>query len=1129
MLTPQKIDRTRRSYNKWVANQTLEDYALRFTANEARRWSSFRVTNTAFGAISFLALEAIGGAITLNYGFTNAVLAIFIVGFILLITGFPIAYYAAKYGVDIDLLTRGAGFGYLGSTITSLIYASFTFILFAIEAAIMSLAIDMCFGIPLPIGYLISALVVIPLVTHGITLISRFQLWTQPIWIILNILPFIFIAAKDVFSVTDWTLYTGKYGAADGSFDILLLGSASAVIFALMAQIGEQVDYLRFLPRQQKGHMVRWWAALIAGGPGWILPGVVKMLLGSFLAVFVLSLGVPFENAAEPSQMYLAAFSEMVSSPGVALGLTGIFVIVSQLKINVTNAYAGSIAWSNFFSRLTHSHPGRVVWVVFNVSISLILMEIGIFEALEHTLGLFANISVAWLGTIIADLVINKPLKLSPPHIEFKRAHLYDINPVGVGSMLIASTLSLIAHSGFFGELAKALAPFIALNTALIAAPILAFITKGKYYIARAPDTATAVRQPTRCCICEHTFEAEDMAYCPIYSGPICSLCCSLDARCNDGCKSNARFSDQLLQLASSILPPVILARINTRLGQYIGLMLLVCGAAGIVLGLIYLQATLDAGLPSYAVSQTVWAVFFVIVIAAGVTCWLFILAHESRRAAQEESQRQTNLLMREIRAHKRTDAALQEAKENAEAASNAKSRYMAGISHELRTPLNSILGYAQILENDPKFPSHRRHALRVIRRSGEHLADLIEGLLDISKIEAGRLDLIYEEFNFAEFLEEIVDMFQLQAQSKGITFNFERPDVLPEVVRSDKKRVRQILINLLSNALNYTEKGHVTFVVKYRLQVAKFSVSDSGIGIKKEDVDRIFLPFEQIRAANSSSQHGTGLGLTITKLLVEILGGELLVDSEFGKGTTFQASVMLSPVRQPMPVQKPKQVKGYKGKRISVVAVDDDPNHRDLLHEVLEPIGFHVVSAENSTDGLEAAKKCNPDIFLLDISLPDISGWELAETLRQSCHDQTPIIMISALGGGKQDGDLESRHHDALLAKPIKIPELLDQIGKMLKLQWQYDSSSVMPEVDHEMLSKAGAGFAMDDLRELREKGRIGHIHGILNLLDDIEEQTPELAPPVAALRLAADNLDLDLFDSLLDSLEGKQHDITE
>src|SRR6202008_4831774 len=248
MTAQQRIVRVRRNYNQWVANQTLEDYALRFTAKSARKWSSARVANTAIGAVSFLALEAIGGAIAINYGFVNSTAAILVVGALIFLTSLPVAYYAGTYGVDIDLLTRGAGFGYIGSTITSLIYASFTFLFFAIEAAIMSLALEMCFGIPLFAGYVISSPVVIPLVTHGITFISRFQLWTQPVWAVLHLLPFAFIAAHDLGAFREWTRFAGLDQQGGNNFNLILFGAASTVAFSLIAQIGEQVDFLRFLP-----------------------------------------------------------------------------------------------------------------------------------------------------------------------------------------------------------------------------------------------------------------------------------------------------------------------------------------------------------------------------------------------------------------------------------------------------------------------------------------------------------------------------------------------------------------------------------------------------------------------------------------------------------------------------------------------------------------------------------------------------------------------------------------------------------------------------------------------------------------------------------------------------------------
>ena len=342
------------------------------------------------------------------------------VGALIFLTGLPISYYAAKYGVDIDLLTRGAGFGYIGSTITSLIYASFTFIFFAIEAAIMALALERVFGLPIALGL------------HSVVAGRHSDRYARDhldhagsrhgpsrSGSLLHILPFILIFTLDPGSLASWTGFPDGEG---GSFNILLFGAASTVVFSLIAQIGEQVDVLRFLPRERRGNRLAWWFSLFVGGAGWIGPGVVKMLLGSFLAVLAVSHGLQFEQASQPTEMYPVAFGYVTDSAPLALGLMALFVVLSQLKINVTNAYAGSIAWSNFFSRLTHSHPGRVVWLVFNVAIALLLMELGIYRALESTLGLYSIIAVAWIGALVADLIVNKPLGLSPRHIEFKRA-----------------------------------------------------------------------------------------------------------------------------------------------------------------------------------------------------------------------------------------------------------------------------------------------------------------------------------------------------------------------------------------------------------------------------------------------------------------------------------------------------------------------------------------------------------------------------------------------------------------------------------------------------------------------------------------------------------------------------------
>lgn len=225
------------------------------------------------------------------------------------------------------------------------------------------------------------------------------------------------------------------------------------------------------------------------------------------------------------------------------------FVILSQVKINVTNAYSGSLSWSNFFSRIFHSHPGRVVWIFFNVGIALILMEAGVFGFLNTVLGFYSNVAIAWIGALVADLVVNKPLGLSPSYIEFKRAHLYPINPVGFGSMLIASAVSLAAYFHAFGQTLYAFSPFLAIGTAFVLSPVIAVLTKGKYYIARPDallaldlDPAQAPRSLT-CVLCGIDYEVPDMAECPFHASTICSLCCTLEKTCHDMCKDPAAAS----------------------------------------------------------------------------------------------------------------------------------------------------------------------------------------------------------------------------------------------------------------------------------------------------------------------------------------------------------------------------------------------------------------------------------------------------------------------------------------------------------------------------------------------------------------------------------------------------------
>lgn len=1078
----QKIFKVRRQYNQWVANQTLEDYALRFTAKRTSRMSIAKVGQTALGATAFLALEGLAATVTLMCGFTNTISAMLAVCTIFFITGLPISYYSAKFGLDIDLLTRGAGFGYLGSTLTSLIYASFTFIFFAIESAILASALHALLHIPLAIAYLICALAVIPIVTHGITAISRFQALSQWLWLTLQVIALVVVIGYEHDSLFAWSQYPAP-GQATDHFDLIRFGLAASVFFAMVAQIGEQVDYLRFLPSKTKKNRAHWWFWLILTGPGWVIVGAIKMLLGSFLGYLAISSGISLERASDPTYMYQSVFTTLSQSPQWGLILAALMVIVCQMKINVTNAYAGSIAWSNFFSRVTHNHPGRVVWLIFNVSLALLLMEFGIYHALEAILGVFAIVALSWLGCVAADLMINKPLGLSPKMVEFKRAHLYDVNPVGCGAMAIATLVGMICYLGFFGSLARSLCDFISLGCCFICVPLFAWITKGRYYLAREPDAELSHRHGTvKCGICENHFEAQDMSYCPAYGVYICSLCCSLDARCLDSCKPHARISRQTLDVLRHLLPRKYIKRLRSRLARFIGYLIIVNLVNAAILALVYQQfVTLDPE-QSHVLGQALWSLFFIILICSGVITWVLLLAHESRLVAQMESNRQTRKLLREVDAHQQTDLKLQEAKDQAEKANAAKSRYLSGISHELRTPLQSILGYAHLLATNNDISAKTQQGLTIISRSSRYLTDLIDGLLDISRIEAGKLELARNELNISALIDELSEMFKMQAQAKGLAFQCNIVSRLPETVVTDTKRLRQILINLLSNAIKYTESGKVSFEIAYRNQVAEFVIRDTGPGIPEKEQNRLFLPFERNNVHPGTP--GTGLGLTIVKLLCEIMGGNLNLKSS-SAGSTFTVSLMLPWVLHSQNAQSlMRKVTGFHGNSKRLLVVDDDQQFTELLHDYLTPLGFSLTIANRFAKAQQICEQSNFDLYLLDINLPDGSGLELTAWLRE--HQVNSVIYMLSANAAEQFKSSEAHQYDRFFAKPIALEQLRQSIGDALNLHWRFADEHAVLETVLPKPEQDGA-----QLSRLLNYAQIGYKKGVTQILEQLAHST--------------------------------------
>lgn len=471
-----------------AAKESLEDYTLRFAPRSYRKWSAGIVATSALGGIAYLADFAIGANIGIAYGTTNALIGIAVAAVIIFATGFPLAYYAARYNIDLDLITRGSGFGYYGSVVTNVIFATFTFIFFALEGSIMAQGLELGLGIPQWIGYAVSTLIVIPLVVYGMSTLAKLQVWTTPLWLLLMVIPVGYLVLSHPESVDNFFAFTGATG--DGGPNLASVMLAAGVCLSLMAQIAEQIDYLRFMPPRTAANRGAWWRAVILAGPGWVIFGAIKQIVGMFIAIYLIASLDPAASATanEPVHQFLGVYEEMM--PGwLAMTLAVVLVVISQIKINVTNAYSGSLAWTNSFTRVTKTYPGRMVFVVVNLAIALVLMEANMFAFLNTILGFYANCAMAWVVTVASDITINKYiLKISPRAAEFRRGMLYAVNPVGFISMLVSAGVSIAVFFGAFGAGIQPYSPVFAVGLALVLPPVIAVLTKGKYYLRRTDD-----------------------------------------------------------------------------------------------------------------------------------------------------------------------------------------------------------------------------------------------------------------------------------------------------------------------------------------------------------------------------------------------------------------------------------------------------------------------------------------------------------------------------------------------------------------------------------------------------------------------------------------------------------------
>ncbi|MDM8560040.1 ATP-binding protein [Candidatus Parabeggiatoa sp. HSG14] len=467
----------------------------------------------------------------------------------------------------------------------------------------------------------------------------------------------------------------------------------------------------------------------------------------------------------------------------------------------------------------------------------------------------------------------------------------------------------------------------------------------------------------------------------------------------------------------------------------------------------------------------------------------------------------------------------LRKAKEQAEMANHAKSAFLANMSHELRTPLNGILGYAQILQRDSTLTSSQKEGIIIIHQSGNHLLMLINDILDLSKIEAGKLELVATEFHLPTFLKGIIDLFRLRTDEKEIAFVYEPLGRLPMGVYGDEKRLRQILLNLLSNAVKFTQQGSVTLLVSYQSGQLSCYVKDTGIGIATEEIEEIFLPFQQI-GKQSKAIEGTGLGLSISKKLVEMMGGKLKVESKLNEGSIFGFEIQIETLTgldnlndlNDLYFQKQKVI-GFKikesehskvqsrnqflsvkadsdsDKKIRILVVDDKWQNSFFLTDFLKPLGFEMMEAKDGIEGLTKACEYFPNVIFMDLMMPKMDGFECTRRIRLEPQlKKTIIIAISAnVFDHHKQASLDAGC-DAFLPKPIDIENLLQLLATYLPLEWNYDDPTTLNEKNKSNLFIPGP--SREQAQDLIELIMMGDILGIIKYAKEMEQLDAQLQP---------------------------------
>ncbi|MGG6269616.1 ATP-binding protein [Leptolyngbya sp. AN03gr2] len=439
----------------------------------------------------------------------------------------------------------------------------------------------------------------------------------------------------------------------------------------------------------------------------------------------------------------------------------------------------------------------------------------------------------------------------------------------------------------------------------------------------------------------------------------------------------------------------------------------------------------------------------------------------------------------------------LQLAKENADAANHAKSDFLANMSHELRTPLNGVLGYAQILARTA-LTEQQQHGVSIIYQCGSHLLTLINDVLDLSKIEARKMELHLTGFHLPSFLQAVVEICRIKAEQKGIDFIYEPPANLPTGIIADEKRLRQVLINLLGNAVKFTDRGHVTFQVSVHTiaetHQLHFAIQDTGVGMSADQLETIFLPFEQVGETKRQTE-GTGLGLAISQKIVEMMGSQIRVTSELGQGSTFEFEMACPSATdwiETSAMTGTGKILKYAGEPKQVLIVDDRWENRAVIVNLLESVGFKVIEAQNGQEGLEKARFYQPDLIIADLAMPVMDGWTMVSEMRQSEELKTAIVVISSASVYEIDRQKSiDAGGDDFLSKPVQAEELYQMLAKYLQLEWIYAEPELAAATTAELVIPTAS-----ELSQLLKYSQQGYIAGIKAELATLAQINPAYEP---------------------------------